>query len=319
MMPAREATQSSSSKSSLLPAKAAPERDPRPAAKRTTAAAKSGAKATATSTRKAASHRHSGQSGATKTAPLRAGRRRQTRRSAQVGRSSARMPRTPAARPPRRPSRLAPAPGARPRRARRGSGPGTAKGAPPDAPRRWRAESITSVAEQLAQGAITPREVVMLTRDRIQETFDEAASRGRITRKDANDLVAELVRRGRQQSDDLMGELEQLLGRGRGQLEAATKIARKSEPSTAWFVPAIAPGAPWGWDHRSRSSATTTSRPLRSRARSSELSKPDLRKVLTYERRNAGRKERRQRARAGDRLTDRRHPARGPSASRAPI
>ncbi len=91
-------------------------------------------------------------------------------------------------------------------------------------------ESIGSVAEQLVRGLVNPRDVLMLTRDRIQETLDEAASRGRVTRKDANDLVAELVRRGRAERDDLVSNFEQLVDRGRGQIEAATKRARRAEP-----------------------------------------------------------------------------------------
>jgi polyhydroxyalkanoate synthesis regulator phasin len=67
---------------------------------------------------------------------------------------------------------------------------------------------------------------VLLTRERIQETLDEAAERGKVTRSDANELAAELWRRGRQQTDDLLSNIEQLLGRGRQQLESATRRAR---------------------------------------------------------------------------------------------
>ena len=87
-------------------------------------------------------------------------------------------------------------------------------------------EAISSVAEQLVKGTIKPQELVMLTRDRIRETLDEAASRGRVTRKDADDLVTELVRRGRSQSGDFRSEVESLLGR----VETATKRARGSKP-----------------------------------------------------------------------------------------
>jgi hypothetical protein len=49
-----------------------------------------------------------------------------------------------------------------------------------------------------------PLDLVTLTRERIQEVLDEAAERGRLTRTDANELVAELVRRGRQQTDRIV-------------------------------------------------------------------------------------------------------------------
>ncbi|MGH2866080.1 MAG: hypothetical protein ACRDNK_00725, partial [Solirubrobacteraceae bacterium] len=147
-------------------------------------------------------------------------------------------------------------------------------------------ESLASVAEQLTRGAIKPRDVIMLTRDRIQEILDDAAARGRVTRKDANDLVAELVRRGRQQSDDLVGSAEGLVG----QIGAATKRARKADP-----VDRIVRGA----DRARRAAGVGPAFPIlgyddltaaQIQSRLSELKKPELRKVLTYERNNANRK-----------------------------
>jgi polyhydroxyalkanoate synthesis regulator phasin len=85
------------------------------------------------------------------------------------------------------------------------------------------ADGLTSIAEQLINRVIKPLDLVLLTRERIQETLDEAAERGRVTRTDANELVSELVRRGRQQTDDLLKDLERLVERGRGQLESATR------------------------------------------------------------------------------------------------
>jgi polyhydroxyalkanoate synthesis regulator phasin len=40
-----------------------------------------------------------------------------------------------------------------------------------------------------------PLNALVLTRERIQEVLDDAVERGRMTRDDANDLLAELVRR----------------------------------------------------------------------------------------------------------------------------
>jgi polyhydroxyalkanoate synthesis regulator phasin len=146
------------------------------------------------------------------------------------------------------------------------------------------------MAEQLVKGRAKSRDLVMLTRDRIQETLDDAASRGRVTRKDANELVAELVRRGRTQGDDLLGEIEALLGKGRDQLESATKRARKSDS-----VDRIVRGA----DRARRSVGVGPSFPIlgyddlnasQVQTRIKELGKPELRKVLTYERKHANRK-----------------------------
>jgi polyhydroxyalkanoate synthesis regulator phasin len=52
--------------------------------------------------------------------------------------------------------------------------------------------------------APTPLDLVVLTRARLQEAVDEAVRRGRITRSDATDLVAELIARGRSQADELL-------------------------------------------------------------------------------------------------------------------
>jgi polyhydroxyalkanoate synthesis regulator phasin len=151
-------------------------------------------------------------------------------------------------------------------------------------------ESLGSIAEQLVTGAVNPRDVVMLTREHIQETLDEAASRGRVTRKDANDLVAELVRRGRHQSDDLLADIESLLGRGKGELRSATRRARGSEPvdrlmrgaDRARRAAGVGPSFPiLGYDELKVGQVTS---------RIKELGKPDLRKVLTYERKHANRK-----------------------------
>jgi len=55
---------------------------------------------------------------------------------------------------------------------------------------------------------------VMLTGDRIQEVVDDAVKRGRMTRTDAEDLVQRLISLGRQQTEDVISDIEQLLGRG---------------------------------------------------------------------------------------------------------
>jgi polyhydroxyalkanoate synthesis regulator phasin len=130
----------------------------------------------------------------------------------------------------------------------------------------------------------------MLTREHIQETLDDAASRGRVTRKDANELVAELVRRGRSGGDDVRSDIEDLAARGRQQIGSATKRAARSQP-----VDRIVRGA----DRARRAAGVGSSFPITGypelnvsqvQARLKELSKPELRKVLTYERQHANRK-----------------------------
>lgn len=252
MPPAKRATPSSSKSNSSS----------KPAAKRATgsratkAAASGGAKATATSASKASGA--TAKSAATKTANA-AG----AAGTAKTARSGAKGTAT-AAKSSRSTAKAAAA------NTRRASGP----------------DGITSVADQLVKGSIKPQDLVMLTRDRIRETLDDAASRGRVTRKDADELVTELVRRGRSQSDDLRSEIEGLLGR----METVTKRARSSKP-----VDRLVRGA----DRARRAAGVGPAFPIMDydnlnagqvQSRLQDLGKPELRKVLTYERKHANRK-----------------------------
>ena len=96
-----------------------------------------------------------------------------------------------------------------------------------------------AVGAMLINRILKPLDMILISRDHIQETLDEAAERGRVTRSDANDLVAELVRRGRQQTEDIL------------------RRARRAEP-----LDQLVRGR-WGWGPRSRSPATTSSRRAR--------------------------------------------------------
>jgi polyhydroxyalkanoate synthesis regulator phasin len=136
----------------------------------------------------------------------------------------------------------------------------------------------------------TPLDLVVLTRDRIQDTLDDFAERGRVTRDDANELVAELVRRGRGQTDDLLTEFEHLLDRGREQLDTATKRARRVEPvdrivrtaDRARRTVGVGPAFPiHGYDDLTAGQVGD---------RLAGLTPPQLRKVRDYERRHANRK-----------------------------
>ena len=255
----------------------------------TKAAARSGAKSTATSARKAAgSTAKQARSGASKT---RGTAKSGASKTASAAKSTAKSAATTA--------KTAGAAAAGTARTARAGAKGTATAATAGAKNtRTSAKAastkttkasgggVLSVAEQLAQGAIKPRDVVMLTRSHIQEALDDAASRGRVTRKDANDLVTELVRRGRGQGTDLVKEIESLLGKA----GTATKRARSSDS-----VDRIVRGA----DRARRAAGVGPSFPIlgyddlnaaQVQSRIKELKKPELRKVLTYERKHANRK-----------------------------
>jgi polyhydroxyalkanoate synthesis regulator phasin len=152
------------------------------------------------------------------------------------------------------------------------------------------ADGLANAAEQLTARVISQLDLVMLTRERIQATLDDAAERGRVTRTDANALVAELVNLGRQQTDDLIRDLEQLLGRGIEQLGSATRRARRVEPvdrlvrgaDRARRTVGVGPTFPiLGYDE-------LTGRQVVERI--GELSSPQLRTVREYERRHGNRK-----------------------------
>jgi polyhydroxyalkanoate synthesis regulator phasin len=148
----------------------------------------------------------------------------------------------------------------------------------------------STATDEIANRTLRPLDLVVLTRDRIQDTLDEFAERGRVTRDDANELVAELVRRGREQTDDIIGDLEQLLERGRDQLGAATKKARRTEPvdrivrtaDRARRTVGVGPAFPIiGYDDLTAGQVEDRLGPL---------TPPQLRKVRDYERRHANRK-----------------------------
>jgi len=68
---------------------------------------------------------------------------------------------------------------------------------------------------------------VNVPRDRLQEVFDDAVKRGRMTRSDANELVSRLLSRSRSQTDELLKELERVMDQARKQVEGTVKPARK--------------------------------------------------------------------------------------------
>lgn len=144
-------------------------------------------------------------------------------------------------------------------------------------------DGIVGLAEQLATRVLGPLDAVLLTRERIQETLEEAAERGRLTRSDANELVAELFQRGRQQTDEVLSDVERLL-------ETATKRARTIEP-----VDRLVRGA----DRARRAAGVGPAFPIlgyddltagQVQARLGGLAPAELRRLREYEHRHANRK-----------------------------
>jgi polyhydroxyalkanoate synthesis regulator phasin len=135
----------------------------------------------------------------------------------------------------------------------------------------------TSLVELLTKG-------LLLTTDRIQAAMDDAVQRGRMTRDDAEDLVASLVEAGRKQTEEMRRDLEGLVGRS---LDVAGDASRKAgdrllrEGDRARRVAGLAAFP------ISRYDDLTAAQILE---RIGDLSSAQLRKVRDYERRNGNRK-----------------------------
>ena len=135
------------------------------------------------------------------------------------------------------------------------------------------ANDADGVREQLAR-FLDPREVVVLTRERLEEAVDDAVERGRMTRNDATALVTSLFERGRSQTDDLIAQIEGIV------TGTPTRIVR--EVDRARRATGIGSNFPVsGYDDLTAAEVGE---------RLGDLSPPELRKVRDYERRNANRK-----------------------------
>ena len=118
--------------------------------------------------------------------------------------------------------------------------------------------------------SLNPLDYVIITREKLEEVFDDAVSRGRMTRADATRLVTEVLGRGRQATADVLADAEQLLGRSRDQIE---RTARRATGQTVFPVA--------GYDDLSAAGV---------KDKLDGLTPAELRKVRDYERRNANRK-----------------------------
>ena len=147
-----------------------------------------------------------------------------------------------------------------------------------------RRSSPEATREQL-QRFLDPREVIVVTRERLQEALDEAVARGRMTRDDASALLNDLLTRGRKQTDDLRDDIEGLLSGARattrrGVAGSAERVLR--EVDRARRVAGVGPAFPiLGYDDLTAAQVNE---------RLDDLEAPELRKVRDYEKRNANRK-----------------------------
>ena len=134
-------------------------------------------------------------------------------------------------------------------------------------------ESLTGLRETLGRG-------IILTRERINETLDDAVRRGRMTREDAEELGASLVGIGRRQAQDLLADVEAVLGLGRRRPAGTDVLVRQVDKARR--AAGLGPSFPiLGYEELTAAQVTE---------RLSDLSASELRKVRDHERRNANRK-----------------------------
>jgi polyhydroxyalkanoate synthesis regulator phasin len=105
------------------------------------------------------------------------------------------------------------------------------------------AKTVAEFRDALRKNLIKPMEMVLISRDRIEEVLGEAVDQGRVTARDAQRISSGLVKRGQRQTTDVLKDLEQLLGRGRDEIGGRTKGARKAAGGAAGRARKQAKGA----------------------------------------------------------------------------
>ena len=130
-----------------------------------------------------------------------------------------------------------------------------------------------SPREQLIK-LLSPLDAVLLTRERLQEVVDDAVARGRMTRSDATELVTQILTLGRRTTEDVLGDIEQLLGGPADRVRREVDRARRATGIGASFPIS-------GYDELTAAQV---------QSRLEDLTPAQLRKVRDYERRNANRK-----------------------------
>ena len=172
------------------------------------------------------------------------------------------------------------------------------------------AKTVAEFRDALRKNLIGPMEMVLLSRQRIEEALEEAVERGRMTSADAQGLVTSLLRRGQKQTNDVLKDLEQLLGRGRNEIEGRTTGVRKraggavggarkqASGARSRAVRAASPALAQA-DRARRTAGVGANFPITAYddltadhvvSRLSDLTPAQLRKVRDYEQRNDGRK-----------------------------
>jgi polyhydroxyalkanoate synthesis regulator phasin len=164
--------------------------------------------------------------------------------------------------------------------------------APTEAEESSRAEQSVQAFRDALEKSIT------ISRERLQEVLDDAVRRGRMTRGDAEEMIARLATRSREQAEDLIAQLERILEGAREVPDRAKQEAgERADRARKRTVAAV--DRPLASADRVRRAARVPGFPITAYdqlsirqidRRLQELSRQQLRKVRDYERRNKARK-----------------------------
>jgi polyhydroxyalkanoate synthesis regulator phasin len=143
-----------------------------------------------------------------------------------------------------------------------------------------RSSNVAAVRDVVVRTALAPLNAVLLTRKHIEDVVEDAVSRGRMTRDDAQQMVQSLLQRGARQTEDFLADLERLVGRGR-EFEEPAPVATGGEARRARSGRSSARLPVPNYDELSAAAV---------QERLDGLTPAELRKLRDYERRHANRK-----------------------------
>jgi polyhydroxyalkanoate synthesis regulator phasin len=158
------------------------------------------------------------------------------------------------------------------------------------------AKTVAEFREALRKSLIRPSGMVLLTRERIEEALSKS---GKLSPKEARGIASELVKRGRKETDAVLGDLEGLLERGRRDVSKRAGKARKRAGAARGRAVRAASPAIARADRARRAAKVGGNFPIslyedlnvsQIKAQLGNLTPAELRKVRDHERRNANRK-----------------------------
>jgi len=97
--------------------------------------------------------------------------------------------------------------------------------------RRGRRSGVAAARDRLVRGMLSPLNMVLVSRKMVDDLFDDAVRRGRMTRSDAQEMAQSLLSRGARATDDFLSDLERMLGNRGDALEPAADADDGSGPN----------------------------------------------------------------------------------------